>query len=266
MGADFDAGVPFKGYTSGLTDTMFVDSLSDADLTRLNELLPWGAFTVDRHGRRFGNAAGKGKRDTPQAVPDRRVLLLDRQFGLADKHVLEVGCFEGIHTTGLAMFAKQVTAVDARIENVVKTIVRTALFGYSPRVFKCDVERSPLDLERLRADVMFHVGVLYHLEDPVSHLRALSKYISLGLLLDTHFALEEQAGLSYEVAGRQWRYYRYPEGRPEDMFAGTSDHAKWLTLPSILDLLGEAGFSDVPIVEKREERNGPRVLLIARRR
>lgn len=263
---DSDAGVPFKGYTSGLTDTALVDGLSDADLERLNGLLPWRAFTVDRNGRRFGNAAGKGKRDTPQAVPDRRVGLLDQEFGLGDKHVLEVGCFEGIHTVGLARFARQVSAVDARIENVVKTMVRAAFFGCTPRVFKCDLERASLDLEALRADVMFHVGVLYHLQDPVSHLRALGRYTRSGLLLDTHYVLDSDADLSYEVAGERWRYRRRPEGGIDDVFAGTGDHSKWLTLSSIMDLLAQAGFTDVPLIEKREERNGSRILLIARRR
>ena len=65
-------------------------------------------------------------------MPDRRIVLMNEQFDLADKHVLEVGCFEGIHTVSLAMLARKVTALDARMENVVKTIVRSAMFGFTP--------------------------------------------------------------------------------------------------------------------------------------
>jgi SAM-dependent methyltransferase len=258
------ADLPTKGYRAAATETPFVDYLSDADLEQLNRLLPWQAFTADRHGRRFGSGR-QGKRDVAAPVPDRRVRLLDEHFRLADKHVLEVGCFEGIHTVGLAMVARQVTAVDARVENVVKTIVRAAFFGYTPRVFKCDLEARPLRMEWLQADVVFHVGVLYHLQDPVSHLLELGQFIRLGALLDTHYALEEEADLTYDVGGRGYRFRRRKEGGLSDAFSGMADHSKWLTLAGIVDLLKEGGFPTVAVIEKREERHGPRALLVARR-
>src|SRR5688500_12068305 len=151
---------PTRGYTINLNAIKFVDDLSDADLIELNESLDWKSFVADRQGRRVGNVAWAGKRTDPQAIPDPRIILLDEQFKLADKHVLEVGCFEGNHTLGLTRYAKRVTAVDARIANVVKTIVRCALFDVHPTVFKCDVEARPLRIDELRSDVVHHVGVL----------------------------------------------------------------------------------------------------------
>jgi hypothetical protein len=41
------------------------------------------------------------------------------------------------------MIARQVTAVDARIENVVKTIVRAAFFGYTPAYSSATSRRDP---------------------------------------------------------------------------------------------------------------------------
>src|SRR3954462_9773665 len=105
-----------RRYSEHRHEIRYVDPLTDEDLSRLNELLPWKAFTVDRHGRRFGGVAWHGKRDDAQPIPDRRTLILDERFKLSDKHVLEFGCFEGIHTVGLLRFASEVTAVDARIE------------------------------------------------------------------------------------------------------------------------------------------------------
>ena len=132
--------LPLKGFDGNSNQIKFIDSLSDDDLIKLNGLLPWNCFVADRQGRRFGNSAWPGKRCEPQLLPDRRILLMNEKFQLNDKHVLEFGCFEGIHTIGLSMYAKKVTAVDARIENVVKTITRSALFGFSPTVFTCNVE------------------------------------------------------------------------------------------------------------------------------
>jgi tRNA (mo5U34)-methyltransferase len=256
--------VPFKGYTEHLNVIKFVDVLPDADLHALNNLLPWSCFALDINGRRFGNAAWANKRSEPEVIPDRRVLLMNERFDLLDKHVLEIGCFEGIHTIGLSMYAKKVTAIDARIENVVKTTVRCALFGFHPTVFKCNVEEGLLDMTLIEADVVCHIGVLYHLKDPVRHLLDLSRFIRFGILLDTHYALEEEARKTYETNGKMYRYKRYREVS-SSVFSGIYDHSKWLRLTDIVQILSDVGFKQVDIVETREERNGPRALLLALR-
>jgi tRNA (mo5U34)-methyltransferase len=255
----------FTGYTEHRHEIPFIDPLSDEDLSKLNSLLQWNAFTVDGHGRRFGGAAWTGKRDQPQEVPDRRIQLLNDRFKLADKHVLEFGCFEGIHTTGLCQFAGKVTAVDARIENVTKTIVRTAFYGYRPTVFQHNVEEASVGIVLLQADILHHVGVLYHLSDPVRHLLDIGHYIRVGVMLDTHYALPEEASLTYVVNGREYSYKRFEERGPADVFSGVHAHSKWLELDVITRLLRESGFSRIDVVEKRSERNGPRVLLFASR-
>jgi 2-polyprenyl-3-methyl-5-hydroxy-6-metoxy-1,4-benzoquinol methylase len=257
---------PLAGYSEHRHEIAFVDRLSDAELSELNRLLPWNAFTVDRHGRRFGGVAWTGKRDRAQEVPDRRVLLLHERFDLSDKHVLEIGCFEGIHTVALAALAARVTAVDGRIENVAKTIVRVAMYGYRPTVFQQDVENITANSDLLRADILHHVGVLYHLRDPVRHLLEIGRYITSGVMLDTHYALDHETTSAYTVNGREFRYKHFQERGRRDVFSGLHPHSKWLPLEVITALLAETGFGEVDVVEKREERNGPRVLLFARRR
>ena len=63
--------------------------------------MDWNCFIADSQGRRFGNLVWNGKRDNPQETPDSRIILMDKKFKLKDRSVLEVGFFEGIHTTGL---------------------------------------------------------------------------------------------------------------------------------------------------------------------
>jgi SAM-dependent methyltransferase len=256
---------PARGFTTNLNQIRFVDDLDDEDLAELNAILDWKSFVADRHGRRFGNVAWAGKRNEPQVIPDPRILLLNEQLGLAEKHVLEIGCFEGNHTIGLTRFAKRVTAVDGRIANVVKTIVRCAMFGEHPVVFKCDVEARPLDVSTLHADVVHHVGVLYHLKDPVRHLRDLGRLARVGVMLDTHYAPDEDATATYAVEGKEYRYKRYEEFGLADPFSGMHEHSKWLRLDDILGLLADAGLTDVRVLQKRNERNGPRMLVIAAR-
>ncbi|MFN0315992.1 MAG: class I SAM-dependent methyltransferase [Burkholderiales bacterium] len=257
--------LPFSGYTDALLDIPVVDKLSDSELKHLNRCLPWHSFIVDSRGRRFGCAARPGKRNTPQEIPDRRIQLMNDYFDLSAKHVLEVGCFEGVHTVGLAQLAKAVTAVDARLENVIKTMVRLGMFGIPARVLKYDIEKNGECVNLLSADVMHHVGVLYHLKDPVGHLMSIGSYIRDGLMLDSHYALETEAISLYEAYGEKFRYKRAPEFGHRDVFSGVHDHSKWLMLEDIVSLLSRAGFPKVDIIEKRPERNGARVLLFARR-
>jgi tRNA (mo5U34)-methyltransferase len=258
--------LPLKGFDSRRLEIPWIERLSDDALNRLNSLLQWRCFVVDGKGRRFGNFAWEGKRDDPQVIPDRRVLLVHERFNLADKRVLEVGCFEGIHTVALCRYSRNVTAIDARVENVVKTIVRCAFFGCQPTVMTCKVEERPLDLSLLQADVVYHVGVLYHLWDPVRHLRDLAELARVGVLLDTHYADERRTDGSYDVDGEIYRYYRFREGGREDCFSGVYAYSRWLTLEAIVRILRQRGFDPVEVVERRIERNGPRALLVASRK
>ena len=260
-----DEQFQFSGFEANRASAQWVDMLSDDDLRHLNSLLPWNCFTVDAHGRRFGNRAWPGKRESPQPVPDRRIVRLNEQVRLSTKRVLEVGCFEGIHTIGLCMFGATVTAVDSRIENVVKTIVRCAMYGYTPTVFLCDLD-NPQHSERLPpVDVLHHVGVLYHLRNPVEHLLALCRSTAHAVMLDTHVATPASADQTYEAAGSSFRYQLYREGSRADAFSGMRDYAKWLLLEDIERVLGMGGFARVEVAEQRQERNGRRVLLYARR-
>jgi tRNA (mo5U34)-methyltransferase len=251
-------------YDEGTTTSELLERLSDDDLNQLNELLPWRAFTVDSRGRPLGGTAWRGKRDRPSELPDRRILLFHERFDLSDKHVLEVGCFEGIHTIALCRLAERVTAVDARVENVAKTIVRCGFFDVRPRVGVCDLEEAE-DEELLHADLCHHVGVLYHLDDPVTHLRRLGTWISRGVMLDTHYTEATDATEEYTSGAERFRFRRYREGGRRDVFSGIRPSAKWLLLDDIEAVLRTAGFGTVEIVEKRAERNGPRVLLFAER-
>lgn len=257
--------LPFSGFDVARVNSGFVEYLSDDDLVRINDMLPWSCFTTDSIGRRFGNAAWKGKRDGPQQIPDMRIVEMNLLFTLMNRTVLEVGCFEGIHTIGIAQYGAKVYAIDSRIENVVKTIVRTSMFGYTPQVFVSNLEEES-DIARLPSvDFVHHVGVLYHLKDPVSHLLQLAKVTKDGLLLDTHYATNEMANSCYVVNGREYRYFNYREKGRNEVFSGMYDHAKWLLLEDIKGILRQIGFSDIRISKDIQQRNGPRVTLFAAR-
>ena len=256
----FGRPLPLRGWPPGPASA--VDALSDDDLELVNKLLPWNCFTVDAQGRRLGNRAWVGKRDTPQPLPDPRITLMDERWSLSGRSVLEVGCFEGVHTIGLMWTGATVVGLDSRPENVIKTAARCGMYGCAPRLLVRDLER-PDALADIDCEFAHHVGVLYHLADPVGHLVELGRRVSRGIMLDTHVGSDATA--TYEAAGRSWSYEPYREGGRADPFSGMLAEAKWLPLPVLTEALQLAGFSTVEVAEHRNERNGQRVLLFADR-
>lgn len=253
----------FRTDATGRVATPRVDALSDGDLEHLNQLLPWQSFTLDARGRQLGRPASPTKRHKPQGIPDRRIVELDRRVPLDGLHVLEIGCFEGLHTIALLDHGARVTAVDARIEHVLKTVARLWAFGLQTEVLLCDVELPSARQQLPEVDVTHHVGVLYHLVDPVRHLRDVLGRTRKAVMLDTHYAGDGAATGTYDVEGRNFAFQRVGEGGRADAFAGMYDHAKWLPLETLTGLLSEAGFRAVDVAELREERNGPRALIYA---
>lgn len=249
----------------GRIATAHVDDLSDADLALLNQMLPWQCFTLDSHGRQFGKAASSTKRNLPQIIPDRRIVELNRRFPLNGLTVLEVGCFEGIHTIALAACGAKVIGIDSRIENVVKTNVRLWAFGIEATIFRCDVEQEADFAKIPTVDITHHIGVLYHLVDPVTHLLNILAQTRKAIVLDTHYAKDEEADHVFELRGVSYRYKHYREKGRSQAFAGMYDHAKWLTLDTLIRLLKINGFLNVDVAELRDERNGARTLIYASR-
>jgi len=242
---------------------MTAPMIEDRDLDEINSRLPWQAGAPLPDGRILGRLGARpGKRDRAGHIPDRRITRLNEAVPLNDLRVLEVGCFEGIHTVGLCQFSKSVTAVDVRPWNVVKTLTRLACHGASAKVFVHDVERLHDELGHF--DVVFHCGVLYHLLNPVEHLLALGR-ICRRVFLDTHIARDEVELISHQVHGSSYQGAYHVEGGWSDAFSGRHSKSLWLTLDSLKAALTRSGFHRLDLWEMREERNGPRIALLADR-
>ncbi len=197
-------------------------------------------------------------------VPDKRVTLADARFGLKDLTVLEIGCFEGIHTADLARRARHVKACDSRIVNLAKTAVRCAMYQINATVFLWDVEQPLPRGQDASCDILFHVGVLYHLVDPIGHLRRIAPQVRRGVILDTHYAADNKATDTYVVNGDTFRCRQMDEGGVANVFSGMYQNARWLKLDDLVKVLADLGFGKVEVMT-REERHGPRVLILAER-
>ena len=236
-----------------------VGPVSDEVLAEINDMLDWraGAFLPD--GRVLGKMFAH-KRSKPQPIPDKRISLLNQRVPLHGKRVLEIGCFEGIHTLGLMHYGADVTGIDVRPVNVAKTLMRVAMHGFSVKAFVHDA--ATLSLAFGRFDLIFHFGVLYHMMNPVEHLAAIAG-VSDILFLDTHVAGGKVIRGQYLVDGEEFDYDLRGEAGWGDPFSGTAGLSRQLTLESLDRALARAGFSRREVVQERAERNGPRVLILA---
>lgn len=244
-----------------------LDTLDDADLRVFNQTLPWGAITVDRRGRTVGASWSASKRSIFNALIDRRLIDFDKAAPLAGKHVLEVGCFEGIHTLGCLLLGARVTGVDGRIENILKTMARLWAYDRHASLVHWDLEKAPPRTVPPEWDVLHHIGVLYHLSDPAGHLDTVLPRTKHAMILDTHVARDDSdASRSYAVNGRTYTYKHFTEDQVDsNPFAGLGDHAKWLRVEDLMDICRRHGFSDVRLTDDRSERNGRRVMIWAMR-
>jgi tRNA (mo5U34)-methyltransferase len=220
---------------------------------------------LDRHGRRFGDAASEKKRNEPETLPDERILQLSKVQPLAGKTVLELGCFEGVHSVSLAMQGAIVYALDSRIENVIKTIVRCKLLGVDIKPILMNLEDFDAMSHLEEYDCCCNIGVLYHLTDPIRHLKTLAKNIRYSMLLDTHYVQPSMLNDEYISDGLTYKCRVAREFGREEVFSGMQPFSRWLTLRDLIETLENSGLKHISILSDRIERNGPRVALIASR-
>jgi 2-polyprenyl-3-methyl-5-hydroxy-6-metoxy-1,4-benzoquinol methylase len=246
-------------YSNGL-----IDKLSDDALATVNNALAWNAFTVDSMGRILGRAYSHKKRHKAQLMPDPRILKLADSVQLKGTRVLEIGCFEGIHTLGLSMLGANVVGIDARPENILKAQARAYLYSQSATFEVVNVENSDLTQLGIFQGV-FSCGVLYHLANPFQHLKSLSAINTNWLYLDTHVKSKDDKTVPYTFDNKVYKAKKYIEFGLADVFSGINKYSHWVSTEDLMHFLRSVGYSKVELIEVRNERNGERVAILARK-
>lgn len=181
---------------------------------------------------------------------DPRLALFRSAVDVRGKRVLEPGCYEGVLTCALAAAGADVTATDVRPTCVLKTFTRALLHGYRVHVLMRDAgqlaELGPFD-------VIFHAGMFYHLDDPISHLRSIAHMAPL-VFLDAHTA--RPGAETDQLHG--YRGMWYGEYGWEDEYSGTEARSFWLAKPDLLRLFADSGFRATVLLDDDAWENGPR--------
>lgn len=236
--------------------------LTDQELADFTTAIAWETGTRLPDGRILGNPDVRG---FVASEEDYRIRALDERLGDERGHVLELGSGEGYHTVQLARRFEKVTAIEARPKNVICSLVNLYVHGVeNVRLLKMDARELSPTLGRF--DLVFHSGVLYHLSNPVEHLRRVVA-LSDRLLLDTHYASRGESTGRCEVVSRGKCYPAaiWGEGGWDDIFSGLEAESRWLERGALLDALADVGYRRVATLSEYEMPVGPRICLWAER-
>lgn len=178
--------------------------------------------------------------------------------------VLELGCLEGGHTFALARVAREVVAIEARADNLAKACWLASRLGADNiRFVEGDAELFPL--ESLGPfDVVYNVGLLYHLQKPWELLAKMAR-LSSTMFLWTHVAprwRRTKDRARFKIHGYMGE--RYLEIGASDPLSGVKQDSFWPTEKSLKRMLADAGFSSITILgEEPKHPNGPALMILA---
>jgi hypothetical protein len=166
----------------------------------------------------------------------------------------------------MARRGARVTAVEARPANVAKIEVLRDHFELTDlEIQQADVKDVVADAAPGAFDIVLALGILYHLDEPVPWLQRLGEVASRVLVLDTHVAPADEAGMEQlrpdlrhlsglhlqlvHGATYEGRWFNeFPStitdaSREAQLWASWSnDRSFWLTEEALLQALRSAGF------------------------
>lgn len=176
---------------------------------------------------------------------------LDSLFPLRNRRVIEFGPFDGCQTIGLTHLGADVTTIEARAENVIKTQAAFSALGLKVRI-RMDDFHNVSSIRYGRFDLAFAHGVYYHSIAPfvfLENLISLSDNIFLGGFCATD-TLPANAWQSLEYQGRSYRVKVYEE--TTGFTAGVNNIAYFFDAADLMAFFSERGY-DVQVVSEDVE-------------
>jgi hypothetical protein len=244
-----------------------VAPLNSPDLP-VDELLPvqWHTEALQMSNRHF-RPAKLQYRPTMYGL-DKRLKYMSYFLDVRDQRILEIGPLEGHHSIILEkMGIRQNIAIEARIENLEKCarikqkyhLERTEFIQYDlEKLYKGEVTPN----FEGSFDLVFCLGVLYHLPDPG---RGLEWMRSQGttLFLGTHYSSGNVTCVNYVYKGKNYKASQASEGGISHPLSGMSPVSIHLYEDDLLRLIHDAGYSTVSVLGKDLQNNAPHITVLA---
>ena len=127
------------------------------------------------------------------------ILLALRLFyreGLKGLRVADLGCLEGGFSLAMAQSGMNVIGIEARQTNLDRALLLKEHFELSNLEFRRDDVKNFTRENYGTFDIVLALGILYHLDEPIKWLRQLAEVTDGLLIIDSHFAPSDDAGLA----------------------------------------------------------------------
>ena len=206
----------------------------------------------------------------------RVVQLVHDVFGRVDGlRVLDLACLEGMYALELAARGADVVAIEGREANLAKARFAARTLGLDQRI---DFQLGDVrDLSRERNgefDAVLCLGILYHLDAPdvLPFVERLADTSRRALIVDTNVSLAPRD--EHRRDGAVYKGERLFEHDPsatnekrlQALWSSLDNPSAWIpTLPSLVSLVGRAGFTSVAEcwVPAEPEKTPGRITLVA---
>ncbi len=184
--------------------------------------------------------------------------------------VLELGPLEGLHSRQLEQLgASRVLAIEANVEAYLKCLIMKEALGMRNVNFMLGDFNLFLANASQRFDLVFCVGVLYHMEDPLTLIRNIARVADKCFVWTHYHDLNEPIGRqpsSVSVDGFSATYFRnsYRDRAQPNFWGGNKLSSSWMRRDEIVAAFRHFGFERVEIVGGEPvSANGPNFCLAA---
>jgi hypothetical protein len=193
---------------------------------------------------------------------------LSRMVDFHDKSVIEIGPSDGVYTGALVQLgARQITAIEARPENIVKLLAAKFAFGWSQLEIVAENFHAITPDRYGRYDIAFAEGVYYHSNSPLLFLHQLSR-LSDVIVIGGWCATDERPPSAWETWNYEGTAYRgktYVE--PTHFLSGMQSESVYLDYAGLRQFFVDRGYDCEEIaIENVEDVTGLFVHFVARRR
>jgi len=173
---------------------------------------------------------------------------------LSECRVLDLACLEGHYALEFGLHGAEVVGIEIRDANLVKAEFARQALGLENVRFVQDDVRNLSEEKYGRFDIVLCYGILYHLDAPyvLEFIHNIHDVCDRLAVFESFVSIKDE--VSVDFRGKQYagRYYvEHDEDadaktKASDLFASIDNvRSFWLTLPSLLNLLTDAGFSTV---------------------
>jgi SAM-dependent methyltransferase len=197
------------------------------------------------------------------AAGDIRLKQFQETYPLA-KSILELGSLEGGHSFALASLPRieRVVALEGREDNLTRARFIQEHLPDRITASKVTFQQANLEIASLtdlgKFDVVFCVGLLYHLPAPWKLLKELRK-VTNNLFIWTHYTDLNCPRISDKYYGLWYKEYGL-----KDPLSGLSNYSFWPMKADLFQMLSDCDFPNTSIISEEVKNGSSAITLTAK--